>query len=500
MEYRFVRGYRLLGVPIMLKQLISLVAPCVIAVPAYCAVPNDFDHDGVSDLTQVEIGNDKQLTWKTTYSSTGQTVELGKLGKEGDHLAMGQWLGNGGLGNGGLGDGTQIGIVALSETSADIIWTILDAQGTSHSKLFGKKGDLVVSGGDFDGNGVSDAVVVRLEDGKARWDILLNPFVNADAQSTSLFFGKNGDRAFFMRLSGDSSDSIGVIRAGTTRKSQARLRNMQTGLVRTFTRLPAFASSGARPRAFPVRQSSGSDLLGFQIEKKGNTEVQVFSTAGVEIGSAPFEGTGITTVGDFNNGDGFEVSFNSSTEGGFFNPLAAEVRQFNPVSGILVDEINVNTLGGTISTNTNNNGGSSKPGKNGDNSSGGGEVAQCSQTLSWPGSHVYKTVGSNHFTDVRRNTIGVILKLGASGPTPNCITAVDRNGRVLASLGLYARGAGWTARYYAGIGCGASTPVNGSSLAARARSNTGSSLVYFKFDSVCYGPIDATHCIGSQQC
>ncbi|MCO6429905.1 MAG: hypothetical protein J5J00_03515 [Deltaproteobacteria bacterium] len=119
---------------------------------------------------------------------------------------------------------------------------------------------------------------------------------------------------------------------------------------------------------------------------------------------------------------------------------------------------------------------------------------------SWPGSHIYKTVGSHHFTDIRRNTIGLILKIGASGPFPSCVEALDSNGNVVAKLGLYARGAGWAARYYAGIGCGSSTPLNGSGVANKAKKNTGNSNIYMDFGSKCYGPIEANRCIGSSQC
>ena len=124
----------------------------------------------------------------------------------------------------------------------------------------------------------------------------------------------------------------------------------------------------------------------------------------------------------------------------------------------------------------------------------------CGTVRSWPGSHIYKTVGSHHFTDIRRNTIGLILKYGASGPFPSCISVVDTKGKEVAKMGLYAKGAGWAARYYAGVGCGGGTPFNGSSVANKAKSNTGSTKIYMDFGSTCLGPIDANQCIGSQQC
>lgn len=118
----------------------------------------------------------------------------------------------------------------------------------------------------------------------------------------------------------------------------------------------------------------------------------------------------------------------------------------------------------------------------------------------FPGSFIYKTVGSSHFSDVRRNTIGLILRYGAPGPYPSCVSVEDSSGKVVAKMGLYARGAGWAARYYAGIGCGSGTPLNGSAIAARAKRNTGKTTINLDFGNRCYGPIEANRCIGSSQC
>jgi hypothetical protein len=101
---------------------------------------------------------------------------------------------------------------------------------------------------------------------------------------------------------------------------------------------------------------------------------------------------------------------------------------------------------------------------------------------------------------VRRNTIGIVVRPGGRGPFPSCVQAIDTAGNVVAQLGLYARGAGWEARYYAGVGCGTGTPFNGASVASKARANTGSPRIYMNFGGVCYGPIDAGVCIGSNQC
>ena len=214
---------------------------------------------------------------------------------------------------------------------------------------------------------------------------------------------------------------------------------------------------------------------------------------GALIENAQFDGKGDSVVGEFltRAGDGgFELLFQGLSESGLVSPSRGEISSVSNFGGTAVDEINLNILGAPTT---------SSPGSGGGNT-GGGSISTCSQSVSWPGSHIYKTIGSTHFTDVRRNTAGVILKVGAQGPFPGCVEALDNAGRVIAKFGLYSRGAGWAARYYAGVGCGAATPFNGSRLASIARANTGSSRIYVKFADVCYGPIEASQCIGSGQC
>lgn len=140
--------------------------------------------------------------------------------------------------------------------------------------------------------------------------------------------------------------------------------------------------------------------------------------------------------------------------------------------------------------------------RSGGNNSGGGSpgLSACRSNRSWPSSHIYKTIGSEHFSDVRRNTIGIVVRPGGSGPFPSCVNGYDKNGNLVVKLGLWSRNDGWAARYYAGIGCGTSTALNGAKVAQRARANTGNDDVIFEFDGVCFGPIDADRCIGSAQC
>lgn len=465
----------------MRKVLMALTGLATCCQVAWAAVPNDFDGDGVSDRTWVEVAGDKTLTWKTEASSTKVVATIASLGSDGDLPIMASWLPG----------GTQIGVASFNKTIGQIEWSIRDSNGNIITKAFGESGDLVVSGADFNGNGQADAAVVRLVGGKARWTIAFDLFANGTPEKKFVTFGKTGDRAFYARaVDGSAADWIGIMRKGSRNRSSARLKEVTTGQVVTKSRLPKFASQGTRPRAFPIRQASGPDLLGFAVSSGSDTSIRVYSLDGVAYSSVDLKGVGNTVVGDFLASDGYEVLFQSSSQSAYFTPYDLDIVDASKVSGTLVDEINIGALGESVSSTPDNGGGSG----------GTGDVSSCSQTLSWPSGHVYKTIGSEHFYDVRRNTIGIILKPGARGPYPSCVEALDKNGRVVAKLGLYSTGNGWAARYYAGIGCGSGTPYNGAGVAARARQSSGSSKVYMKFDGVCYGPIEASQCIGSKQC
>jgi hypothetical protein len=219
----------------------------------------------------------------------------------------------------------------------------------------------------------------------------------------------------------------------------------------------------------------------------------VYRFNGTSVGRADFDGAGTPVVGQFLDTAGFEVAFIGDDDAGVFNAIEAQINAIDPSDDVPVDEININTVGQIETPN-------SDEGDSG-GGSGGGSTG-CSQTVAWPSSHIYKIRGSEHFSpgDVRRNTVGVVLRNGARGPFPSCVEAITRSGQVVAKLGLYARNDGWAARYYAGWGCGTGTAVNGSALASRASQASGSSSVYMKFDGVCYGPIDPSRCIGSSQC
>lgn len=135
------------------------------------------------------------------------------------------------------------------------------------------------------------------------------------------------------------------------------------------------------------------------------------------------------------------------------------------------------------------------------NSDSGSSITSCGTVQSWPRTLIYKTLGSSHFSpgDPRRNAVNIIATWGYRGYDA-CINILAENGESLGTMGIWPQAwSGGPYRWYGPSGCG-DLGIGGASLAAKARSKSGSSRIYAKINNICYGPIDASRCVGSSSC
>lgn len=464
---------------------VSLIAPSLLPAPAQAqTTQTDFDGDGRSDLTLIAINSDGTLSWKSAPTLSGTSQNRGALGKNGDHITLAHWRGT---------SAPQLGVISSSADGSTIVWKILDETGQLREMTLGAPADTALAGADYNGNGLADAATAKLAGNRVRWTVQFDAF-GATPTSMTRLFGVKGDRVFYLNPDGTNDWFASIGKASNGKRSELKMMNPLTGEVRKSARFPKYISQGDRPRPVPVRGPDGRDVLLISKTSDGNTVCDFRDLSGKLIVKTTFEGEGIIVVGDFSADAGEEIAIKTSSGFTIYNPFNTVTQNVASESGIAIDEININTLSVTAAPPSNPGGGDD------DNGSTPPVAGVCSKVVAWPGSHIYKTVGSNHFTDIRRNTIGVIIKPGGVGPFPGCLIMKDSRGNEIARLGLYARGAGWAARYYAGIGCGAGTPFNGNAVAQRARSKSGSSSVVVDFGGVCYGPIEATKCLNSSSC
>ncbi|MCB0309991.1 MAG: hypothetical protein KDD42_02070 [Bdellovibrionales bacterium] len=138
-----------------------------------------------------------------------------------------------------------------------------------------------------------------------------------------------------------------------------------------------------------------------------------------------------------------------------------------------------------------------------DNTGGGnsnGLKAVCPKIRDLERADIYKTRGSDHFSDCRRYTVGLIVAPGGQGISNSCIPVYDSDGTQIYSMGgYYPAGPPWRSRHYGCWGC-SSSALGGASLAAKARKNTGSETVYIKAGSQCIRVPDAGRCYNSVSC
>jgi hypothetical protein len=128
-----------------------------------------------------------------------------------------------------------------------------------------------------------------------------------------------------------------------------------------------------------------------------------------------------------------------------------------------------------------------------------GSFSACSSIQPWPGTLIYKTVGSDHFVgDPRRFAVNVVAKFGFN-ISDSCIQIYATDGTLLGQMGYYGRWVGGPARWYGPTGCG-NMSYPGSSLASRANKAANNPNIIAKIGNSCFGPIPANVCRGSKGC
>src|SRR5690606_4868458 len=149
-------------------------------------------------LVTIGSGEERELHWTARVGS--ESVSLGSLGKGGDHLTFGDWLGIG---------SPQPAVVSLDSITKEIVWkTVRDNE--IASVIFGQDGELVVSGSDLDSNGLGDGLIGRREGRRLRWMVRSDFFVSESGEGESFHFGRRRGVPFFLNYRGDG-DWIGVL-------------------------------------------------------------------------------------------------------------------------------------------------------------------------------------------------------------------------------------------------------------------------------------------------
>lgn len=318
-----------------MKRVVYLILSTFLFVqlsPCYAQIASDFDGDGVSDIASITLGS--EITWKFAGSVSPTTLLDTSFGLSTDFIALAHWLGE---------DQPNLGIVRPSKDGKSLKWKILINNALVQEESFGKPSDNIISGGDFDGDGVTDAATVQKRAKKLVWKIHPGLFIDPSAKVRSFKLGVDGDRVFFLNYdgSGDWAAAFGKNR----RSSRIVMRNLISGQRVTVNRFPKFLSEQPRPRPVPIAQGDGTDAIGFFISDETDTTLRVYALDASLISKVTFPGLGTPVIGDFDSEDpGEEVAFQSSNKITIYNPFSGANSTRAAVVGTPIDEINIGLL------------------------------------------------------------------------------------------------------------------------------------------------------------
>ena len=301
-------------------------------------VPNDFDGDGLTDILTVTRGT-STLSWKSTPSSSESdalTINT-EFGASTDIPVPGYWTNS---------LEPTLGRVRSNAAANTLTWSALKPGSVevTSPRVLGKPGDLVMSGGDFNGDEIGDAAVARLVGKTWQWEVMTSPFSGASPRLYKFTLGQPGDRLSFVNLLGKGDWACAFGRDAKTKRSRLVARNVRTGKQRTYSRFPQALSNEPRPRPMPIRNGQGVDFVAFVTPEETETTVRTFTLKGSAVHNVIIQGVGTPLVGDFDSDTpGEEIAIYTAPKLTVINPFSKTSTTRDGVTGELVDQFTVVT-------------------------------------------------------------------------------------------------------------------------------------------------------------
>lgn len=223
----------------------------------------------------------------------------------------------------------HLGVVAKN-LEGNNLWRIIDSTGTLiGEKELGASTGKIISGADFDNNGVIDPVVIERQGLGLRWRTSLNLFSTEDASVSLKAHGKlsNFNQAFVANLYGDG-DWLGIVRPLSNGiHYQVRLKNISSGEVRNINTLKNGAPSES---VLGVANSEGVDILAFGRRLSSDkVRARFLNSLGEQTNAYLFPATGEILKGNFDELDpGEELGVYDGETLHTFNPFSSNANSF----------------------------------------------------------------------------------------------------------------------------------------------------------------------------
>lgn len=291
---------------------------------------SDFDGDGLSDITLIDIQEDDDLRWLVRSSETQVLSPLTTFGRVGDHIALGRWIST---------TEPDVAVIRKPEDGDQGVWRLRLDNGI-RSRTFGDIDGLFMAGADFDGSGLADGAVVTVENGSLTWNIWQDILAEEPGSQNQISFGKGVQGAFFLNPDG-TRDWLAVSQYLSKRnRLRLSIRDTQSSQVRRINL--AVAERVGRP--VPIAASDGRDNVLLYRKAGGVYRVFVFALNGQRIFKGKLRGKGDLIVGNFTSDPGEEMAVQAGATFRILNPVTAARSELQLENAIPVDEVNVNSF------------------------------------------------------------------------------------------------------------------------------------------------------------
>ena len=285
---------------------------------AFAATSCDFDQDGKSELVFVNVASSGKYDWTAFNPRSGKSKIVAEdFGDQASKLIPGNWISSD-QAVAGIVDPVSGGVTGRAK------WAVQDSGYTGESYLhsLGRSGDLIIQGGDYDGNGITDSLILKQSTGKLglRVNYFLSSYNGNNLGKERLYKALGSpfhDANFFFSPDG-VTDYLGVLRIRGQSYSALQLK--------PFTDSPKAFSLGTIPNsvrgALPLKQGVGQpDLLAFFAPGLGSTKVFVKKLSGATIFTKTVPGSDGFTVGDYFADRGWEIAVRDGDNFHILNPL-----------------------------------------------------------------------------------------------------------------------------------------------------------------------------------
>jgi hypothetical protein len=316
--------------------LVIWLLGCSSAVFAQGGGSNDIDADSITDIFQTKVASSNNIQWYVRGSDDSTIVDKGIFGKKADVVLPLDWTG-------------VPSLTKIVKSGDNLIWTAKRAvEGVAiGSFTFGKTSYSVVTGGDFDGSLIPDAVTVRPFGSKLKWSIKYDPLADGSAGETEeITFGSSSGQVSYLNLDGDGDWLVVASKNASGVGYSLRAKNPRTQEVRTIS----IGAESLRPE--PIRSPEGSDGMAFIKRTANKTTVSFRESSGVVIRSdvefnAPGSSDGQSVIGDFNISDpGEEIAVKTNNSLFIYNPFSDTTTTMSGIENTPVDSFFVGSFSG----------------------------------------------------------------------------------------------------------------------------------------------------------